>query len=453
MKAMFYLFRTIPLPLLALLFSMAWPGSTLAGPLDEFLNAHPGIASRIVWTDGKGRDLPFARWTSTEKADLARIYQLLEDNAPDLGLGCKQAARFHDDQAAVFYKKQTAWRIYLAHVAHAIRLSARELVPWSLTSLNEQELDILFSGRSYFSWIAKRDQQVPKGIQPGVDFASRPEENFSMAAICDPRDGYRFLTGEAATQSSSLLGSTQQETVMKLSLFLRDNAQHGDPDSLNDGNFLLRDRLRAGKDFKGLIAYSGCHSAAKLLFDLARSVNIPLLLVAVHDQPSAFNPHEGSFLGHRGLVMNWSRPNPLVLWHADELYANGYMPVFLPESTRSEAFLRGSWLTPAELGKAGFSYRLEQQKNPFRSENVMRFPTLGVNLGRWKSDQAVRDFGTKLQETLCAASLLERVCKKEQSSSAGADSCIEKAGGCEAVLRNIEQYNGEFASQPKRVWR
>ncbi len=151
--------------------------------------------------------------------------------------------------------------------------------------------------------------------------------------------------------------------------------------------------------------------------------------------------------------MNWSRPNHLLLWHADELYANGYMPVFLPESTRSEAFLRGSWLTPAELGKAGFTYRLEQQKNPFRSENVMRFPTLGVNLGRWKSDQAVRDFGTKLQETLCAASLLERVCKKEQSSSAGADSCIEKAGGCEAVLRNIEQYNGEFASQPKRVWR
>jgi len=441
------------LAILIFLAHWAYAPSASAASLEEYLLVNPAIASRIVWTNAKGKDIPYSRWSAAEKAELLHLFRLMEEGATDLGLDCGQAARFHDDQAAVFYKKQKAWRIYLAHVAHTLRLSARRIVPWSLTDLLPEELDQFLASRSYFSWIAKRDAQVPAEIRPGIDFASRPEENFSMAAICDPRDGLRFLTGENATESYSLLGASPKETVMKLSLFLRDNTVHGDPDELNDGKFLLRDRLKKSKDFPGITAYAGCHSAAKLLFDLARSVNIPLLLVAVHDNPSAFKPSEGSFLGHRGLVFDWARATPLVLWHADELYANGYMPVFLPPALRDEAFLRKTWLSPAELLQLGFTFQLRQQRNPFRSENVMRFPSLGIDLGKWRNDKAVRDFAISQEENLCSAGLLEKICKEGQSASPKARTCLENAGGCKAVLEVIDQYSADFGSKSKRVWR
>jgi hypothetical protein len=155
---------------------------------------------------------------------------------------------------------------------------------------------------------------------------------------------------------------------------MRDNVGHGPIDDKwperAKAQRWLDARLRAPQSGKVVALVQGCHSASKLMVDLARSINIPLLNVRCPDaekaDPSAHDISET----HGGLIYGWGGPKqPLVLWHTDDIYA---MPAdecwpLDPKTgglaSRAEAdqqFFDAHWITPAALKKLGFAYRLQR---------------------------------------------------------------------------------------------
>jgi hypothetical protein len=98
----------------------------------------------------------------------------------------------------------------------------------------------------------------------------------------------------------------------------------------------LSDRLRAASGQQFAEANHGCHLASKLMVDLARSVNIPLL--HVRSQQTGGTGANFFVRTHGGLAYGWGGREPRVRWHTDDIYANtGELPFPLDPSTSKPA--------------------------------------------------------------------------------------------------------------------
>ncbi|MBI4700938.1 MAG: hypothetical protein HY744_07215 [Deltaproteobacteria bacterium] len=142
------------------------------------------------------------------------------------------------------------------------------------------------------------------------------------------------------------MGDTEEETLAKLTWWAKRRLRHsatGGPDASTADNRIARaylvDRLKptipnphpgASPNRSLVEATNGCHGAAALLSDLARSVNIPLRHVLCMED--LICPPSKSFLSsvHAGLVHRWGSPPGIarILWHVDCIYA--FNPLFYP---------------------------------------------------------------------------------------------------------------------------
>jgi hypothetical protein len=121
---------------------------------------------------------------------------------------------------------------------------------------------------------------------------------------------------------------------------------------------------------KTAMAVTGCHSGAKLMVDLARSINIPLLHVRALDNDLGDQPGYFFSRTHGGLIYGWGGPRqPRVLWHVDEIYASSCDDCFpidpktgnlAAPDVATQMFFDEMWQTPPALIKAGFVYKLER---------------------------------------------------------------------------------------------
>ena len=208
---------------------------------------------------------------------LGTFYRGLLAGRRELGMRLPDVAPFKG-----YFPADVAFDIYAAHVAHVLVVEARHLVPWSIEHHPAVELDQLLAGASYFARIKPSKRTPPPDIKADRDFMQRPENVLTGELNSDPRIGFEFVTGKTSVTHATLVGATELETLCHLTVWLRDNVGHG---PLQDGHIVERmnglrwldQRLRVFPGTAVAIANQGCHSAAKLLVDLARSVNIPLL--------------------------------------------------------------------------------------------------------------------------------------------------------------------------------
>ena len=97
----------------------------------------------------------------------------------------------------VYLTEDQAFAIYAAHVANAIYIEATHRVPWSILAVPHEELRILLASPSYFVRLFGDLQDRPPYIDPARAFTLPERIIAGDGLVCDPRVGYRFLSGES----------------------------------------------------------------------------------------------------------------------------------------------------------------------------------------------------------------------------------------------------------------
>jgi hypothetical protein len=382
------------------------------GTLETLLDGLPKVKASLVWTTGEGRRLPYAAWPVTLKSRFSELFQKLMENQKDLGMSLPSI-----DESAnggsnrVYYSADQAFDLYAAHAAHVLFVEYKHLVPWTLKDFPEIQLEELLQSSSYVARIKPSPNQYPEGIQPNRDFQEAPENEGLGELNGDPRIGYLFLNGKTSRRHRNLIGATQAETLVNLTAWLRDNVGHGPLEgenldkeraALQKHNRWLDGRLSAPAGYRTAVAILGCHSASKLMVDLARSVNIPLLHVRALDNQLKDDTAGHYFSRTHGGLIFGRGTHPLVLWHTDDVYAQpGSLcyPVdtasgqLLDQAAADKKFFETHWTTPGVLERAGFLFKLELVKPGegyglgTRGEYEDRYD-FGMGIGYWNKKGA-----------------------------------------------------------------
>jgi hypothetical protein len=421
------------------------------GPLSSHLQRCLGLEDQLVWEDGTGNLYNYSgyghgAWTQAQKDRLDQIFAAIESGAADLGLDCPSAAKdlWSSNQSNdangnpirspfpvdLMFTANQAFDTYAASVAWILYLEIHQRVPWSIFHHPLVELQEFFDSRRYHTRFPLPGSNTagytslnnyPTNIAPGRDFwNAQSRREAAWEAVCDPRIGYQFLTGQQSSQKQSLLGTSEQATLKNMTGWFYSNVAHGQDagptnlrtDStdyiLNNHYIYLSNRLQArnipvGVDGNGNVQYSthplvyanlGCHSAANLFYDLAKSVNIPLLHVA-SDQPDT-NNYPVIFIDngrHSGLVYGWGDPSTtLILQHTDDIYAN-YGMLFpidsagKPVADLAQALFAATWLSPSQLSAWGYSptndYSPQTPNSTYGDPQLMQVEDDGIFAGYW----------------------------------------------------------------------
>jgi|GEM_PF-814126 hypothetical protein len=406
--------------------------------LENKLNNCPVLKNALVWQDANGDMISYENWPAIKKTRISEIYDKLCNNAPDLELSLPDEWNVTPAGDAYF----TAWQafdVYAAHAAHALYLEFNHLVPWSVASRPPAELAVLFSSDSYHSIIKPvQGKHYPSDIQAGRDFRETPENSGNGELNGDPRVGYRFLTGQTSTCQKNIIAENELQTLANLSVWMRDNVRHD-----NAPHRWLEDRLSRAPGSQVALANKGCHSASKLMVDLARSVNIPLL----HARSQESNTTDLTFFSrtHGGLIHGWGGSTPLILWHTDNIYADTGEPSFpidsagnlLPEAEANLAYFKARWRTPSQLAQAGFNYNLHRVY-PGQGFGVNSGTTdradYGMMSGYWnKKGDSYLDKLMRILEhyEICGAYLLDMYCNGTWPIR---------------LITDVETYKGNFSS-------
>src|SRR4051812_12515284 len=244
-------------------------------PIGSVLDACPVLAGAIEWEDEPGSLQPWTEWDTARKAELDDLFQRLLGNR-SLGLSCPNPL-VAMTPSRVYLTEDQAFGIYAAHVANAIYLEATRRVPWSILTVPREELRILLASPSYFVRLFGDLPDRPQYIDPARAFTLPERVLANDGLVCDPRVGYRFLSGANSTGGENLIGATEEDTLALIGLWMSRDVGHGiaeDQTFEHEQRYTyLSDRLRrrAYASWPGAIMTAGCHSAASFIHDLAKS--------------------------------------------------------------------------------------------------------------------------------------------------------------------------------------
>ncbi len=415
----------------------------------DLFSACPALGRMVVFEYGyagpTGTDavrLNAFTWGNAHRQRLQALFEGMIFGLKDLGLDCpdpetqlvRSGQRRNADGTVswsgpevasdLLYTPSQAFDVFAAGVAHALALEVRGAVPWSLLDMPETELRELFDSTSYVSRIMPGyDYMLQAPFRSNFDFLSAVQPSTSYAFVCDPRVGYRFVRGETSASGLNLVGADVDSTLSSLTDFFRNNVDHGSYEAWRDASgqtyITLRDRLR--RRTVGITAAEGCHGATGLFYDLAKSVNIPLLRVATRQDYGTSHGH------HAGLVAHWGAGVMRYLHHTDDIYAMRYAPSFairadgtaMTAAEEKRAFFDNTWERVGAYTPWGFLYEGLEPITPGGPRSWIATyvkPSLGVVAGRWPADVGypagglMQAYGRQLSYQLCSRYEVELVC-------------------------------------------
>lgn len=474
--------------------------------LEAILAACPQFRTRILWIGGNDTRAAYEGWTAAQRQELGEAFRAFLAGRFDVPANCPDPVRhmMSNGSGGVsdgFVPAAAAFSIFAAHVAHALWVEVTRAVPWSLLERPASELDELFVSSAYHAPIRPSATQLPAGIQARRDFMPTFEYEVAQGRLCRPHDAYTFMRGETSTSGRDLVASGPRQTLARLSLWATDNMIHGatsdDPGAMRAERmlegypFFVPERLSVSSVGSPIIARGGCHYASTLFQDLARSVNIPLLNVAM---PDHFDSGYFGSRTHRALAVGWAGNDARFLPHMDDVYALGLRPFLAvrPVSAFTDAaalrFFDATWMTRDALVAVGFRFA---PGLPFVVPGVgpgfgssPEFETrvdYGRLLGTWPFVEGRsaewRAYTALQEEALCSSDLVTSYCVTVEASGgeaeftravastypqartpAGAErlwrrlrACVGDIGGCAAARAALASYPPRRPSDT--VWR
>jgi len=170
----------------------------------RFLEANPKILASLVWADDKYPN------GHIFLEDRDKLRDLADHLTGEAGISRPPIPTYFESTGQVYYSEEDAWKIYLAHVAHALEVEVNNLVSWSLADYTGEELALLFDSRYLFDYVPlkglyKFSSRLPGGRQGVTDW--------------DPGAGFEFL------EQHDMIG-TRVETVYNFTNWLRQNLVH-----------------------------------------------------------------------------------------------------------------------------------------------------------------------------------------------------------------------------------
>ncbi len=421
-------------------------------PLEERLERCWGLANQIQWQLPDGRYLSYPDWPREKKERLEYFFQQYQRQASVIGMVCETTTA--PDRLPNYLHENEAFDMYAGQVAHAFYVEANRLVPWSLTSLPLLEVSVLLNSNSLFSIIVDRSSmgRMPDmgEFRAGRDYQLVPHWTLNEYP-CDLRQAFGLMSGRNNTLGRSLIGADRTETMANLSLWAAKNLTHQFVMPTSDQ---FRDRF-SSRDFDGervIPAPAGCHSASRMLRELARSVNIPLLAGYSTTLPPDLQANHAringmgySFLGfsHAGLVYQWST-SPRILVHVDNLYAENDAPFWaiqegdsrvVNERELARRFYEVMWLSldqvrlrnyaanpgfaPIEIGVGIGQYTTPPQGTVPTFDNTLRYLgyyqlTLRTDLSRGHSNSLYHHAYARKYQLCSWTNFLEEYCERPE---------------------------------------
>lgn len=228
------------------------PGSEAPTAYREILG-DPRIAEALVWEDASGpRAYPL--WEAGRREELHRWLA-----ARERGEAPTPISTFDDGR---WLSPETAWRVYLAHVTHALWIEQRREVPWSLRSLTPDQVALLLDGRKLLA----RERG-------GARYAFEPA---GAVAAWDPAPVFDFL------RRHELLAPSQEETVYSLADWVRHSVRPlPKPKGARPASEVpppVTSVLESAAAKRPAVV--GCQTLSGLLAAALRSVNVPVRVAA-----------------------------------------------------------------------------------------------------------------------------------------------------------------------------
>lgn len=251
--------------------------------LDAWLNAHPTIASSIVWEDSGGSHA-WPAWSAGRKAELRQAFALARERSSIAvaAVPVNQATMADDQQVTTILAPADAWAYFKASIALSLAVEMGGQVMWSLAGYSADQLTQLFDSREMFRWNAS-----PAGY--------RMNSMHGHIVPAPPAYSYEFLG------TNNLIGHSVSDTLALVINWCRANLVHfsGGTTAANmEDQWQYRGyppmtRVLAGTvqtsrpAFGTMHRTAGCWGTTGLLRALLRTINIPVKLVtkAGHAQP------------------------------------------------------------------------------------------------------------------------------------------------------------------------
>jgi hypothetical protein len=261
--------------------------------LEQWLREHPSVKTNIRWEEPGGNIVQYQDWDNVMKEALQKdVNGILAGTPRTIPDPPPLSYQPTDTESPLTtFNLDTAWSIYLMHVARSI--VSEEFLPWSVNDVSSEGLSILFDSRSLFSWDANRSAYR-------VVYTSH-----GSATPGDPNNVFKFL------EDNDMIGDSPAETIYRLLEWSKGLQHYFGYDTA--GNYFAHwqyrgkppiSRILSGTtntDFpnRGVQHYTaGCWGTSAFLSLVLRTVNIPVRheIYASHAHPHFLS--ERTFLSH-----------------------------------------------------------------------------------------------------------------------------------------------------------
>ncbi|TMQ04762.1 MAG: hypothetical protein E6J90_50640 [Deltaproteobacteria bacterium] len=243
---------------------------------NDWIDKLPLLAGAVVWQDpgtpqNVAGSLRYHRdWTAAERRDL---YDAYWNARMDVETGVPEAPPEAAPPLGVegtLYPRALAWKVFVAHVGHAIAADNAGWFAWRLGAMTAAQLAFLVDSRSLFHW---------DPIAGGTYAVRTFDQN--MATPGDPVRVFRFL------RDHDLIAGNSRATVARVLGWCRSNLVHFN-NSLDwqaywqYGGYPPVERVLAGTFYSHATDppqthwTAGCHGTGGFLKAVLRTVNIPV---------------------------------------------------------------------------------------------------------------------------------------------------------------------------------
>lgn len=263
--------------------------------LTDWLTAHPDVRDAIKW-DNVYSSIAYDEWPDRAKAELNDAFDLavqllsipLTDPPPN------QIVQGDDDLVRTLLKRDHAWPLYLANVAHSLAVEIMGWVKWSVVDYPAEQLDVLFDSRSMFHW--NHDEQLFE-----IHF-----DPHGVAVPPPPAFAYKFLV------EGNLIADNHLKSIARLLDWCRWNMSHdsGQYEASNmvdhwqyrgfapvsrvvGGTVYIKNENAGRKHYT-----AGCHGTVGFLRSVLRTLNIPVAYRKAHRHAVPHFLSVNKFLSH-----------------------------------------------------------------------------------------------------------------------------------------------------------
>jgi hypothetical protein len=364
-----------------------------APDLTAWLLGHPDVANAIKWQTAKqsGVFVPptdavkvaWMNWTQAQKDELNQAYLAefawlaaggaqtpMDPNGltdKPLNVDPFLAA---DTYARGYLDQTYFWKLYVAHVAHALLLETAQQVPWSLTAYDANSLRVLLDS-ACMAWHAGPMGGGVTGYVLGLDpwhIPVKVDDNLPQTSFAPPTWTYPFL------RDGGMLGETRLDSIGKVLDWMRYQMDHmlgSSGYNENEARWGYRGYPPVSAIVAGTVDANhpqfgqrhwtaGCHGSVAFACQTLRALNIPVLPVWIQG-PVVTSGHQGA----------WFMTENLYLDHGDNPYnqnvKNSPSPVFgilIDEATWKLRFVNDPTLNPpytvtawGNVGKAAADFQ------------------------------------------------------------------------------------------------